>query len=39
MSFKRVSTAGLDKVVIAVNIPGISKNALWFSYYIVVSII
>ena len=28
MSFKRVGTAGLDEVVIAANVPGISKDIL-----------
>jgi len=28
MSFKRVGTARLDKVVIAVNIPGINKGII-----------
>ena len=28
MLFKRVGTAGLDKVVIAVNVPGINKGII-----------
>jgi len=28
MSFKQVGTAGLDKVVIAANVPGINKGII-----------
>ena len=28
MSFKQVGTVGLDKVVIAINVPGINKGTL-----------